>query len=322
MCLPVVVPGGGYSGKRRLVLKPELGLVFINYHSARWLQYALESLAASEPELSREVVIVDNGSASRTEELMLRTLGAQFGARVLFLKRNVGYGAAANRGIIYTQADFVAVCNPDIRFTDGSLSRLVGLLNSCPDAGVVSPQLFYPDGTPQPSCRRLPRLRYVLSGRRSPLVRIFPGLGPAREFLYLDLWQKEEPVPVEAVIGTVMVFRRQAFTKVGGFDEGYFMFAEDLDICYRLRKDGWQVFLEPRAKVIHYYGAVRRRWRRKTEYQRVRGLHRFFTRRRGFFSRLLLTPAFAGYYFMIEALGLVGLGEFEYSWQGMGSEKV
>jgi GT2 family glycosyltransferase len=117
-----------------------------------------------------------------------------------------------------------------------------------------------------------------------------------------------------------MVFRRAAFAAVGGFDEEYFMFAEDLDICNRLRQMGWQVFLEPGAKVVHYYGAVRRSWRRWTEYQRVRALHRFFTRQSGFLSSLMLTPAFAGYYFTLEALGLVGLGEFEYSWQGKGGE--
>ncbi|MEO0005267.1 MAG: hypothetical protein ABIK49_04615, partial [candidate division WOR-3 bacterium] len=102
---------------------------------------------------------------------------------------------------------------------------------------------------------------------------------------------------------------------VKGFDETYFMFAEDLDICQRLRDQGWEVFLEPRANIIHHYGGVRRRFRRFTEFQRIKGLHRFFTQRAGKLKRVLLTVGFAGYYFVLEAVGLLGLGEFEYSWQ-------
>ncbi|MEO0023347.1 MAG: glycosyltransferase family 2 protein [candidate division WOR-3 bacterium] len=295
--------------------EPELALVFVNYDSARWLRTALASVKQAAENLEVELVVVDNFSPGEKERERLREVGDEFGARILLLGKNLGYGAAANRGVAHTRAELVAVCNPDVRFTAQSLSRLVEFIRSQPDAGAVSPQLYYPDRTPQPSCRRLPRLRYLFWGRRSPLVRMFPRQAPAREFLYLDLWRITQPVEVEAVIGTVMVFRRSAFTAVGGFDEGYFMFAEDLDICDRLRRQGWRVFLEPRARVIHYYGAVRRRWRRWTEYQRVRGLHRFFVQRSGLPGSLLLSALFAGYYFSLEAMAVAGLGEFEYSWQ-------
>lgn len=302
--------------------EPELALVFVNYDSARWLKTALASVNQAAGALNLELVVVDNFSPGDKEQERLREFGREFGARVLLLGRNLGYGAAANRGVAHTRAELVAVCNPDVRFTPQSLSRLVEFIRFQPDAGVVSPQLYYPDGTPQPSCRRLPRLRYLLWGRRSPLVRMFPGQAPAREFLYLDVWQSAQPVEVEAVIGTVMVFRRSAFAAVGGFDQGYFMFAEDLDICDRLRRQGWRVFLEPQAKVIHYYGAVRRRWRRWTEYQRVRGLYRFFIQRSRFPISPVLSALFAGYYFGLEALAVAGLGEFEYSWQKGKTEKT
>uniref|UniRef100_A0A7V3UZP9 Glycosyltransferase n=1 Tax=candidate division WOR-3 bacterium TaxID=2052148 RepID=A0A7V3UZP9_UNCW3 len=292
--------------------KPELSLIFVNYNSGKLVDRALRSFFNCEPEIAAEVIVVDNGSRDIGE---LREVCARYSARLLLLKRNRGYGAAANQGVQVAQGDFVAVANPDVEFLPGAVSQLVRFLRENERAGVVAPQLFYPDGMPQPSCRRLPRLRYVFAGRRSPLLRLFPHFAPAREFLYLDVWKRAEPVEVEAVIGTVMFFRRVAYQEVGGFDERYFMFAEDMDICERLQAHGWQVFLEPRARVVHYYGAVRRRWRRQTEYQRVRALHRFFTRRGGFFSSFVLTPAFAGYYFTLEALGLVGLGEFEYSWQ-------
>ncbi len=300
--------------------EPELALVFVNYDSARWLRAALASAKQATGNLNVELLVVDNFSPGEKEREWLQKVGEEFGARVLLLKKNLGYGAAANRGVAHTRAEQVAVCNPDVQFTALSLRRLVEFIRSQPAAGVVSPQLYYPDGTPQPSCRRLPRVRYLFWGRRSPLVRMFPGHAPAREFLYLDAWRSTEPVEVEAVIGTVMVFRRSAFAAVGGFDEGYFMFAEDLDICDRLRRQGWRVFLEPRARVIHYYGAVRRRWRRRTEYHRVRGLRRYFIQRSGLPGSPLLSALFAGYYFGLEALAVAGLGEFEYSWQRRGAK--
>lgn len=287
-----------------------LTIIFVNYNSTDVLNRALATLAQCQ--LNKEVVVVDNGSNDRER---LVALCKQNHARLVLLKRNRGYGGAANQGFHYARGRYIVVANPDIEFLQMALNLLLSFLHAHPDVGVASPQLLYPDGKHQPSCRRLPKLRYLFAGRRSFLLRLFPGYPLAKEFLYLDAWNKEEPVEVEAVIGTMMVFRREAFEAVKGFDEGYFMFAEDLDICQRLRKKGWRVFLEPRAKVLHHYGSVRRRFRRFTEFQRIKGLHRFFTNNKGKLLMCLLTIGFVGYYFLLEASLLLGLGEFEYSWQ-------
>ena len=188
-------------------------------------------------------------------------------------------------------------------------------LDEHPEAGAVSPQLRYPDGTPQPSARRLPRLRYILAGRRSPLARIFPRYAPARDFLYADVHLAAGPVWVEAVIGTLVAFRRSALDQVSGFDEGFFMYAEDMDICRRLGRSGWRVYLDPRLTVVHFYGGVRRRFQQFGDYQRLKALMRYFTLSRRWPARLALRVAFAAYLFLSEAGWLVGLREFEYSWQ-------
>jgi len=202
-----------------------------------------------------------------------------------------------------------------VAFSTPAMTGLVAFMDEHPGAGAVSPQLRYPDGTAQPSARRLPRLRYILAGRRSPLARVFPRYAPARDFLYADAHRATEPVPVEAVIGTLVTFRRSALDQVSGFDEGFFMFAEDMDICRRLRQAGWGVFLDPRQTVEHFYGGVRRRFQQFGDYQRLKALMRYFTRGRGWPARLGLRVAFAAYLFLSEAGWLVGLREFEYSWQ-------
>jgi len=291
---------------------PAVSVIFINYNSVPFLARALATLQRAEPELSKELIVVDNGSVDTGR---LRGLCARYQARLLLLKRNRGYGAAANQGFQIARGEFVAVANPDIEFLPGAVSELLNFLVEHREVGVAGPQLLYPDGSLQTSCRRLPRLKYVFAGRRSPLSRFFPRSALVKEFLYLNAGRDGRPVEVEAVIGTVMFFRRSAYQEVGGFDERYFMFAEDLDICERLHAQGWQVFLVPNARVHHYYGGVRRSWRRFTEFQRVKALCRFFSRRANPFFRLILNLGFAGYYFLLEALGLVGYGEFEYSWQ-------
>jgi GT2 family glycosyltransferase len=207
------------------------------------------------------------------------------------------------------------VANPDLVFHHGSVDLLVRFLDEHPGVGAVGPQFLYPDGTPQPSARRFPSLKYVLAGRRSPVARFFPRHRLAREFQYLGSETASGPVAVEALVGAFTVFRRAAFESVRGFDERYFMFAEDMDICRRLQEGGWRVCLDPRVLVEHYCGGVRRKHRRFTEYHRLKALCRFLCVGRSAAMRLSMTFAFACYLSTIEAGLLIGLGEYEPSWR-------
>jgi GT2 family glycosyltransferase len=293
-------------------MPPDLTIVFINYNSASLLDRAISSLRGAEPTLDVETLVVDNGSRDRAE---LVEVCRRQRARLVLLGRNAGYGAAFNRGYKHASGRYVAVANPDLVFSTPAMTALVAFMDEHPGAGAVSPQLRYPDGTPQPSARRLPRLRYILAGRRSPFARIFPRYASARDFLYSEAYLATEPIPVEAVIGTLVTFRRSALDQVSGFDEGFFMYAEDMDICRRLGQSGWGVYLDPRVAVEHFYGGVRRRFQQFGDYQRLKALMRYFTLSRGWPARLALRVAFAAYLFLSEAGWLVGLREFEYSWQ-------
>ena len=293
-------------------MPPDITIVFINYNSTRLLDRALASLSEAEPRLRIETLVVDNASHDRAE---LAAVCRRRRARLLLHGRNAGYGAAFNRGYTHARGRYVAVANPDLVFSTPAMTGLVAFLDEHPEAGAVSPQLRYPDGSPQPSARRLPRLRYVLAGRRSPLARILPRYAPARNFLYADAQRSTDPVQVEAVIGTLVAFRRSALDQIAGFDEGFFMYAEDMDICRRLRQSGWEVYLDPRVTVEHFYGGVRRRFQQFGDYQRLKALMRYFTLGRCWPARFVLRVAFAAYLFLSEAGWLVGLREFEYSWQ-------
>lgn len=290
----------------------ELSIVFIAYNSACLVERALRSLSASVADLDVECIVVDNASADRTD---LVDVCRRNRARLLLLHRNIGYGAAFNRGWRISTGRHVAVANPDLDFRAGSIAPLLRFIDEHERAGAVSPQLQYLDGTPQPTARRFPRLRYIMAGRRSPLVRVFPRYAAALRFQYDGLAAESTSVRVEAVIGAFVVFRRAALEAVGGFDERYFMYAEDMDICRRLAKAGYDIYVEPRCRLYHEYGAVRRRARAFSDYQRLRGLRRFIGLGRTPAARLLMDIALAGYLSLSAVGWLSGLGEYERSWQ-------
>lgn len=288
-------------------------VVFVSHNSARDLDRALASLAENSPGLPAAAVVVENGP----DPAPARVVCARRGAALALPGRNLGYGRAANLAAAGVATEYLAVANPDILFQPGTLNRLVEFLDSHPDVGVVAPQLFYPDGRPQPSARRRPRFRYALAGRRSPLARLGRHGPGARAFQYLGSESALEPMAVDAVVGALMLFRRRAFEEVGGFDPGYFMFAEDVDICLRLGRR-WRVCLLPAAGLVHALGSSRRRARSFTEFHRLRSLHRLFALSYPRALRPLITLLFTGYLGLLMALAAVGVGEFEYSWSRAG----
>lgn len=289
-----------------------ISVLFVNYQSSAFLDRAISSLRQAEPNLLPEIVVVDNGSPERkTAEGICQ----RHGVRLVRLARNLGYGAAANRGLRYVDTPYVAVANPDIVFEPETVSKLLQAMENHPTIGAIAPQLLYPDGQPQPSARRLPRLKYVLAGRRSLLLRIFPGWNTAREFQYLGTEKLDDLVEVEALLGTFLVLRVTALDQTGGFDERFFMFAEDMDISRRLRHHGWKLFLEPRARIYHYCGGARQSARRFTEYHRIRSLTLFLTLSRPKLARGLVQLLGAWYYIVLEAVGIIGWYEREYSWR-------
>jgi len=298
-------------------MQPDLSIVFVNYNSTRYLESALESLRRNPPESSVELLVVDNASRDRDE---LARVCSAAGARLIRLRRNVGYGAAANQGFKQACGRYVAVANTDIEFTAGAVNGIVRFLDDCPDAGVVAPQLLYPDLTLHPTARRFPRLRYALAGRRSLLRRLKPENMATRRFLYGDVGPGSQPVAVESVVGTFCVFRREALEQSAGFDERFFMFAEDVDICRRIGRS-WRVFLLPGAKVVHAVGQARRRSPAFSEFHRIRSHRLFVEEGASWPARLLVDLAAAAYLALLLSAGMLGLGEHEYTWRSAGRNR-
>lgn len=201
---------------------------------------------------ANEIVVVDNDSTddslSRLEDAALERV------RVVRSGRNLGYGAGINRGVSVAGPGDVLVCNPDLLVDERCIEALQRRLEAEPDLGIVAPRLRNPDGSTYVSGRPFPRAVDALGHAFVGLVwRANPW---SRRYLQTE-WDREEASEVDWASGALLLVRRPTFDLLGGFDERFFMFMEDVDLCWRAREAGWRVAVEPTAGAVHVIGASR-----------------------------------------------------------------
>jgi N-acetylglucosaminyl-diphospho-decaprenol L-rhamnosyltransferase len=225
-----------------------LDIVIVSYRGEALLRGCLESLRRHPAGVPTRVHVIDNASQDGTSEMVAR----EFPLVVLTVnKRNAGFAAAANLGIGAGSAPHVLVLNPDCEIREGTLDRLLELLEARPEVGICGPALVRPSGEPDHAAKR---------GFPTPLSSLghFAGLGRRpRAPAALRGYAAPDPSragPVDAVNGAFMLIRRSALEQVGLFDEGYWMYMEDLDLCYRMREAGWMTWYEPSAVALHHKG--------------------------------------------------------------------
>ena len=248
----------------------DCSVVIVNYRTDELLAECLASVDKEQGALALEVVVVDN---SRT--LAAGGFRERF-PRVTLLENaeNVGFARAANQGIRLARGRHVLVLNPDTVVHGGAVAHMVSYLDAHPAAGVVGARLLDPGGSLQYSCRRFPGYFTVFFGRYGLLTRILPGNPASRDYLYLD-WDHRTVREVDWVSGACLMVRREVVERVGAFDEGYFLFVEDMDWCRRLRDAGFTVVYLPDAVVTHHIGVSRGPVPARLVWARHRGMLRY-----------------------------------------------
>ena len=225
-----------------------LAAVLVNYNSDGELRRALESIAR-EARGHWEGVVVDNASLDGSERAAL-----DFPAvRLLKNRENVGFGRGVNQGIAASTSDYVLVMNPDCQLSAGALAPLMALLDADGTCAVAAPQILDPDGSPQGNARGDPDMFTGLFGRTSALRRSLSGLSVARRNV-VNATNHDAAITVDWVSGACMLMRRSAVMAIGGFDERYFMYWEDADLCRRLRQHGSIVCYVPAVTAVHRVG--------------------------------------------------------------------
>lgn len=196
------------------------------------------------------------------------------GVRVLENRRPLPFAANVNLGIGATSGELVVVANPDAIPEEGAVATLREFMESRPHCGIAGPQLVWPDGTWQPSRRRFPTVGGTIV-RRTPLRLLFPPLERQRSHYQLDE-RPTAPVAADWLLGAFLLMRRAMLDELGGWDSGYRHYVEDIDLCYRAAKAGWERWYVPGAIVRHEWAAViDRRFLSRHTLWHARGMLRF-----------------------------------------------
>jgi N-acetylglucosaminyl-diphospho-decaprenol L-rhamnosyltransferase len=221
-----------------------------------------------------EVVVVDTGSRDGT----VAAVRAAAPDVVVVPLDNVGFGRAANAGVRRTTADVVVVSNADVRFDAGCVRRLAAGLAADDTLAAVGPAVRYPDGRHQASARQVPDL--VTAVGHGLLSRPWPDNPWTRRYRRLDV-PADQARDADWLSACALAVRRRAFEDIGGFDPGYFLYVEDVDLGVRLRRAGWRLRYDPHAGVMHRVGASTSRRRAWAVATHARSLDRFYARHVG-----------------------------------------
>jgi N-acetylglucosaminyl-diphospho-decaprenol L-rhamnosyltransferase len=229
-----------------------IDVIIVNHNTRQHLKACLDSI---EPEAAGKVIVVDNGSSDGSVEMVK----SRYPWVALHPNStNLGYGAAANQAIARSTAGYVLLLNGDTLLRPGAIKALSHYLDRNPRAGIVGPRLQNSDGTLQASCYPFPTPLDTLVENSTCAVllgRFIRRNVPMVRNLYLRTWQHNSARIVPWVKGAAVALRREAFNAVGGFDESFFLYFEDADLCYRMKKAGWQVHFAPVTTVVHVGGA-------------------------------------------------------------------
>ncbi len=260
--------------------QPELSIVILNWNTRELLAQCIDEIVRHIGNITHEVVVVDNASTDGSQGLL-----AERFAWVHLIQNtdNVGFARANNRGMRESRGTNLLLLNTDAFVQANSLQAMLHVLQTQPRAGIVGAHLLNADGSFQASHTPFPSLLQeflILSG----LGRIlrgprYPSRGPEENI---------GPQQVDYVEGAALLVRRAAFEKAGGLDEGFFMYAEEVDWCYMMKQAGWQVWYAPEAKITHLGGASSKNRKTAREADLYRSRVRFFRKHHGAVPAALL----------------------------------
>jgi len=243
-----------------------LSVVVVTWNSGPDIAACLDSLSPGCP---MEAIVIDNASRDDT----LRQLEGRNDIRLVRNSRNLGYARANNQGIALARGELVLLLNPDTRVEPGALDRLVRCLDEDPALGAVAPRLVSPDGTTQQSVRAFPTagsLLWELVG----LARLFPR---NRRFggWRMSWFDYDRPAEIDQPMASCLIVRRSVLQQLGGFDETFPIFCNDVDLSYRMKLAGWTTRYLPEARVVHRRGASTAQARPRMITESHRSLFRF-----------------------------------------------
>ncbi len=226
----------------------DLSIIIVNYKEPGFLRQCLKGIGLSQPKLTYEIIVVDSASGDHSVAMVREHFPT---VNLLPQTRNRGFAVGVNLALRVARGRYTLILNPDMAVFAGTLESLVTYLDTHPDEGAVAPKLLNPDGTIQMSCLLFPT-PFIPILRRTPLGKLTFARQILRNYLMLD-WDHSSTRPVEWVLGSCMMVRKEAVDAVGPMDERFFMYFEDVDWCRRFWQAGWKVVYLADATMVHYH---------------------------------------------------------------------
>jgi GT2 family glycosyltransferase len=230
---------------------PDVSVVVVTHRHRAFVERCLDALDRVRAEAALEVFLVDNLSRDGTPELVAEKYPW---VRLSVRDRRRGFSDNNNYALRQAAGRYVLVLNPDTEVRPGAVAALVRFMDGHPEVGICGAKLLNPDGSVQPSCRRFPTLSSVLA-RRTPLRGVLKDSAANGRHLMKDRGATE-PMDVDWLLGACLFVRRTAIDEVGLLDEGYLLYVEDIDWCYRMHQKNWGVSWVPEAEIVHHHLAV------------------------------------------------------------------
>jgi GT2 family glycosyltransferase len=232
---------------------PLLSIIIVNYNAEQLILRCLETVFETAGALDYEVIVVDNAS---TDQSVLAIQQNYPQVTLLCNQQNVGFARANNQAARIARGRYLLLLNSDAFVHDGAISKLTEYMDAHPETGAAGCRLVYEDGILQRSCYSFP----------TPLTELWQALWLDRLFsessifgkFRMTYWNYDSYRDVDWVMGAVMILRREAVEQEGLFDEEYFMYSEEMDLCYRLKQAGWKVSFVPDASATHLWGGTSR----------------------------------------------------------------
>jgi len=253
-------------------------VIIVNWNTKDLLCQCIDSLTQTLKKIDTEVFVVDNGSTDGSVAAVREKVS---GVRLIENLVNLGFAKANNQAISLSSREYLLLLNPDTQVKDEAIERMLFFMDAHPEAGVVGAQLLNVDGSKQNSIANFPSLATELLNK-SLLRWLFPDKFPGKETDYPG------PVEVDSVIGACMMARRKALEQVGLLDEEYFLFLEETDWCYRMKKAGWKIYHIPQAEVLHFQGKSAEAEKGKARIEYYRSRYHYFRKNRGSFQSSVL----------------------------------
>jgi GT2 family glycosyltransferase len=235
-------------------------------------------------------MVVDNASSDDSVAMVQDEFPATC---LLPLKENIGFSRGNNVALREATGNYLMLLNSDTEVLPGAIELMCAYLDEHPDVGAIGPQLLNPDHTVQLSCRTFPSYRTALFHRKSLITRLFPQNRFSAQYLMTKTGHADT-MEVDWVIGACLMTRREVVQQVGLLDEEFFMYAEDVDWCYRMRQAGWKIMYLPVAKVLHHYEKSASKAPFRMNFQRHRSMWRFYAKHYSRGIMLLDVATFAG----------------------------